>query len=376
MRLLVTVTFNANQLRAHLLPILRIPEVEEVVLVSDTLPPADLPKITPVVPSRAEKRSFGRAGSKLERCVRLAVRARPDWILSYNVMPHGVNAAIAGRLSGTRTMYHMIGGPAEWRGGGWRSGNAVLGRLPRPVQPLEHALLGVIRRATIVCTMGRSARAELLAAGLAPERVVIMPPSVDLDRFAPAPPGSPKEYDVMTVGDLIATKRQADFLAMVAQLRRSRPALRAAIAGAGPLEAELRALAGRLGISGAVDFLGAHDEIEAVYRSARVFVLSSRHEGLSVAMIEAMASGLPSVVTAVGDLADLVKDGRNGALVPVGDVGRLAAEVGSLLDDENRYRAASAAAREDVSDYSSVERLSGAYRRLLHGESPATEVAA
>jgi glycosyltransferase involved in cell wall biosynthesis len=374
MRILATVTFNSNQLRAHLLPIVAIPEIDEVVLVTDSPPPVTIPKLTAVVPSQSERRLLGRAGGKLVRCTRIAARMRPDWIISYNIMPHGLNAYIAGRVAGARTMYHMIGGPNEWRGGGWQSDNAVLGRLPRPVVPIERALLSVIRKTTVVCAMGRSGRQELIEAGVDPQKVVVTPPSVDIDRFRPPPPGKARPYDVLTVGDLISTKRPWDFIAMVAEMRRSRPLVRAAIVGGGPLEEELKALAGRLGVEDAIDFLGVRADVAAVYRLASVFVLCSRHEGLSVAMIEAMATGLPCVVTDVGDLSDLVRDGRNGYLVPVGDSLHLAERVESLLSDDGRYHESSLAARMDVASHS-VDRLADVYRRLFHGELPLEEAA-
>ncbi len=184
MRLLATVTLNPNQLRAHLLPLASLPAVEEIVLVADEAPPA-IPKVRGVIPPSRRTKLLGRAGSKLVTCARLARRLEPDWIVSYNVMPHGVNGLLAGRLSGTPTVYHMIGGELEWLGGGWQSDNAVLGRLPRPVPPLEKALLAVIRGNDVVCTMGNSARERLLELGFDPERVAVTPPSVDCDRFSP-----------------------------------------------------------------------------------------------------------------------------------------------------------------------------------------------
>jgi glycosyltransferase involved in cell wall biosynthesis len=96
-----------------------------------------------------------------------------------------------------------------------------------------------------------------------------------------------------------------------------------------------------------------------------VFVLTSRSEGLSVATAEAMACGLPAVVTDVGDMADLVREGRNGHLVGVGDAGGLAERIGGLLDDPDRYAAAAAAAREDAVAHAAVNRLRDLYRDLL-----------
>jgi glycosyltransferase involved in cell wall biosynthesis len=364
MRLLATVSFNPNQLRSHLLPILAIPEVEEVVLVADEPPPA-LPKLRGAVPSPRARKALGRAGSKTALCVRLARRLRPDWILSWNIMPHGVNGFLAGRVSGTRSMYHCIGGPREWEGGGWASDNAILGRLPRPVPPVEWALLGVARGSTLVGTMGTGGRQRLISAGLAAGRVVVTPPSIDTDRYAPAPPEAERPYAVVTVAQLIERKRLSDLLAAMARLRERRPDARAAIVGDGPLGPELRRDAARLGVEDAVDFLGRLPDVEEIYRASRVFVLTSRSEGLSVATAEAMACGLPAVVTDVGDMADLVREGRNGHLVRVGDAGGLAERIGALLDDPDRYAAAAAAAREDAVAHSAVDRLRDLYRDLL-----------
>src|ERR687893_19050 len=74
---------------------------------------------------------------------------------------------------------HLIGGPREWEGGGWSSDNKVLGRLSRPVRPLEWVLVQAIRRADVLAVMGSNARRELIARGVRPERVVVVPAGVD-----------------------------------------------------------------------------------------------------------------------------------------------------------------------------------------------------
>jgi L-malate glycosyltransferase len=284
--------------------------------------------------------------------------------VSYNIMPHGVNGFISGRLTRTRTLYHMIGGEIEWNGGGWQSENAILGRLPRPLPPLERALLGVIRRTDAVCTMGSKARDRLLEAGVEPRRIFVTPPSVDTERFSPNGVPTPA-YDVLTAGRLVPIKRFDDYIAVISRLRERRPDIRAAISGTGPLEQDLRRRAKQAGVSDAIDFLGFRADIENVYRAARVFVLTSESEGLSVAMTEAMASGLPAVVTDVGDLGDLVEDSVNGYLLAVGDVDGIADRIARLLDDEHGLHCASDAARCAAVRHSGIEHLSSLYRRIL-----------
>lgn len=364
MRLLVTVTFNPNQLRSHLAPLIAIPEVTEIVLVADREPPP-LDKVRAVVPSAALARSLGRAGSKTVLCRRLARQLEPDWIVSYNIMPHGVNGHLAGRASGRRTMYHMIGGTKEWVGGGYASDNAILGRLPRAVRPVERLLWRVLQGSTVVGTMGTRDRDALIAAGLAPSRVVAVPPSVDVERYSPPPDDAERPYAIVSAASLIPRKRLHDLIEVVARLRAERPWVRAAIAGRGPLLDELSALARERGVGDAVDFLGHREDMEDVYRRARVFVLTTRSEGLSVAMSEAMACGVPAVVSDVGDLADLVHEGRNGHLVGVGDVDAFTDRIAGLLDDPDRHRAFARAAREDAVAHSGIEHMTAVYRRIL-----------
>src|SRR5436190_21558502 len=313
LHLLVTVTLNHNQLRSHLGPILALDEVESAVLVADE-PGPELPKLRTVVPSRQLVRCFGRALAKLLVCLRIARRERVNVVIAYNLMPHGMNAAIAGRLLRIPSVVHLIGGIHEWAGGGWRSDNKILGRRRRPSRLLEALLLRVIRRFAVVATMGPAAREALVEKGVDPSRIVELPAAVDSSRFQRARADQSFAYDVVSITSLIPRKRPWDLLAILAQLHGVRPALRAAIVGKGPLLPELRAHADALGLTDVVQFLGFQVHPEGIVAESRVFLLASRHEGLSIALTEAMCVGVPPVVTRVGETASLVVDGVNGYL--------------------------------------------------------------
>lgn len=362
LELLVTVTLNDNQLRAHLRPILELREVASVTLVADA-PGPHLPKLRTVVPPQPIVRLLGRAGAKFATCLALAVRHRPDWIIGYNLVPHGITANVAGAAAGSRVMYVMIGGPVEWLGGGWSSDNRVVGRLPRPIRLLEQLLFAFVRRSTAIVTMGTGARQEVVRRGIAPERVRVIPASID-ERFRPSPNGD-RLYGIVTTGSLILTKRVADIVEAVAELRRTRPALRAAVLGDGPLRPELQAHAERLGVADAIDFLGFRLDVEAVYARSSVFVLASRYEGLSNALADAMASGLPAVVSDVGEQSDLVVPERNGFLFPCGDIAALVRSVGALLDDPELRRTMGKAAAVDAQALAGREKVGVAYAALF-----------
>ena len=341
MRLLITVTLNPNQLRAHLEPITDLPEVEHVTLVADE-PQPPMAKLRTVVPPRWLMRAVGRAAAKLLTGIAVSLRERPRWVIAYNVVPHAINALLIGRLTRRRVYVHAIGGPVEWEGGGYASDNKVLSRLPAPVPLLERFLLAVLRRCDVVAVMGSQARRALVGHGFVPERVVVLPASVDEKRFATG--GEHRRWDLVTAVQLIRRKRVDEFLQTVANLRKEHPEIRAAVAGRGPLLEELQAEARRLGVADCVDFLGFVSDIASVYANARVFVLASQREGLSIAMTEAMAGGVPVVVSDIGEARDVVIHGENGFIYPLGDVAAMTSHVKTLLDDDALWARMSEAA--------------------------------
>lgn len=125
----------------------------------------------------------------------------------------------------------------------------------------------------------------------------------------------------------------------------------------------------RLGIDHRVRFLGWMDERGAkrLLEQSDVLVLPSRNEGLPMAILEAMAYGLPIVSTPVGSIADAVIDGENGFLTPVGDAGSLAAALSSLAGDPRLRRRMGAHARQRYLDMFNITafniRLAEIFRR-------------
>ena len=106
--------------------------------------------------------------------------------------------------------------------------------------------------------------------------------------------------------------------------------------------------AATIGPAGRIRFTGTVADVRPLLAAMDVFVLPSWAEGMSNALMEAMAAGRPVVATAVGGNTELVSDGRTGVLVPPGDPGAIARAVGDLLRDPDRATRLGAAARDDV----------------------------
>ena len=162
---------------------------------------------------------------------------------------------------------------------------------------------------------------------------------------------------VSTVGRLTGIKQHRLFLDAIAAAARTRPNLLALIAGDGELRGELEAYAQQLGIAGRVRFLGWRRDLATIYGATDVFMLTSRNEGTPVALIEAMAAGVPGVSTDVGGVKDVIDSIDVGARVRDGDAAGLAAELVRYLADADLRRRTGQRARAAVLDRYSLDRL-------------------
>jgi glycosyltransferase involved in cell wall biosynthesis len=184
------------------------------------------------------------------------------------------------------------------------------------------------RHADLVCPVSHDLRRQLEA--VQPRaRYRVVPNVVDTDVFhppaAPRPSAAGRPLRLLNVASLDPKKRHADLLRALAAARGDGVEAELEIVGEGRLDGELRGLARELALDGAVRFLGARspEQVAERMRASDAFVLASRFENLPVVLLEAMASGLPAVATAVGGVPEVV-DEDAGMLVAPGDVEGLA----------------------------------------------------
>ena len=143
----------------------------------------------------------------------------------------------------------------------------------------------------------------------------------------------PDQPVVLTVGRLNVMKGHTHLLDAVPGLLRRSPDLAVVIVGQGHLEQALRAQAAALGVTGAVHLAGHRSDARMLLDAADVFVLPSRHEGMPLALLEAMDAGLPVVATRVIGSEEVVDEGRTGLLVRPRDPAGLEAALARLLSD-------------------------------------------
>ncbi len=214
------------------------------------------------------------------------------------------------------------------------------------------------RAVDAVAAISHGVADSLALAGVAPERITIIPSGVDCERFRPADEAAraaaraafgiaPDAIVLGTVGMLEARKGHRHLLEAIARLTRSGDGacMICLIAGDGSLRADLQRDAELLGIARQVRFLGRVDDVRTVLAATDIFVFPSLREGMGVAILEAAATGRAIVASDTGGIGDVIENGVSGILVKPGDSEAIAGAIARMAAAPNLRAAMGQTAR-------------------------------
>jgi len=213
-------------------------------------------------------------------------------------IPHGLLAFIVGKIKKIPTVICIIGNP------GYNKKRKGLWKL---------AMYFILKRVEAVTSTGNKSKKILINNGVNPNKIYILPNSININYFLPNP--RKKVYDIIGVGRLSPEKEFIKFLDIVKILKKKLPKIKVGIAGKGREKEKLQKKIKELSLENNVNLLGHIKNIARFYNSGKIFVSCSSTEGLPRAVIEAMACGIPCVISNIGDVEDLVKNEENGFLV-------------------------------------------------------------
>jgi glycosyltransferase involved in cell wall biosynthesis len=203
---------------------------------------------------------------------------------------------------------------------------------------------------TVVCISGKVQ--DILQAGMPAEissRVVHN--GVNPNLFSPDPAAAARiDAEILTVGMLLPSKGHDLVLRALAKLNRSFPQLRCRIIGEGSDRVHLQVLAHELGVAGQVEFIGrqSRSEVADAMRRCSVFALPSRDEALGCVYLEAMSCAKPVIACQGQGITEVVEHGKNGWLIPAGELADLVDTIATLLRSPELCERIGAAARQTI----------------------------
>jgi glycosyltransferase involved in cell wall biosynthesis len=314
------------------------------------------------------RRSIGpwdwRATRRIEA---ILARFAPDVVHTHAAKAGVVGRMAARRLSRRPKLVHTF------------HGHVLSGYFPRPVSALFAALERRLARFTDAIVAVSGAVADELAGhhGVAPRAAIrVIENGVELGDYPPVDAAARRDArlllavtldaarHVVVPARLVPIKGHAILFDALDRLPDAVLPLEVHLLGDGPLRGALERRAARMPAAVHVRFHGFRDDLPRVLAAADAVVLPSRNEGMPIALIEAMALGLPIVATAVGGVPDLIEAGAHGLLVPPEDPVSLAFAMARVLSDLALARGLGARARSRAVARHGMDRVVAAHRAL------------
>ncbi len=291
-------------------------------------------------------------------------RIRPDVIHAHELLSPTTTGVGAKILFGTPLVAKVLGGGAM----------GDISKLKRnPISAIR--LNTILKKVDRFITISREIACELNQAGIPEQKLISIPNGVDTDRFRPVNDEEKRKLEkalhlpegirCIYTGRLEEEKNVAWLASIWGEIRSKHPQASLLAIGAGSEEENIRQDAPQ-----GVFLLGEKSDVRPYLQSSDIFILPSKREGLSNALLEALACGLPAIATDVGGNRELIEDGVNGLLIPSNDSGRMVSVVNQLLDDTAARKRMGLKAREFVLEHyrieKTIDRLICLYKEVRH----------
>jgi PEP-CTERM/exosortase A-associated glycosyltransferase len=313
----------------------------------------------------------------------VAKAIRPDILHAHSPVLNAIPALRVGRMLSIPVVYEIR---AFWEDAAVDHGTSREGGLRyRLTRGLETYAMGHVDAVTTIC---EGLRGDIVARGIATEKVTVIPNAVNIENFSVGSPADPRLAQALGlegklllgfIGSFYAYEGLSLLLRALPEILSGNPDVRVLLVGGGPEESELKNLAVRLGVEDKVVFVGRvpHDQVQRYYNLIDVLVyprLRMRLTDLVTPLkpLEAMAQGRLVIASDVGGHRELIEDNKTGLLFKADDAGALASKVLELLARPGQWSALRRAARSFVETQrnwtGSVARYKGVYGSLLGGD--------
>ncbi|ABM02299.1 glycosyl transferase, group 1 [Psychromonas ingrahamii 37] len=326
--------YSKNWIDAHLRPLVTCKSVKHVYIVCNELD-YDLQGLSVVAPSKISTKLIGSTLARLIAFAVCVVKKNPDYIGGFHILFNGTLSILFANILRCRSIYFSVGGITETLVVG-KTENNFFKFLNGKDDFLTAYICKIAANATQIITMGNGAKLFFVENGVNNHIVHVISGAINKNIFYPSVQAGDKKYDLVLTARLSKVKQVELLLKILAYLQQQNFLCNALIIGDGPLLESLKKQAEELTISEQVDFVGHQNDIVSWLHQAKIYILTSRSEGLSLSMLEGLKSGLPAIVPNVGDLSDVLIHGYNGALIENHSIDDFAHQITSLLSNPQK----------------------------------------
>jgi len=323
--------YSKNWINAHIAPIARSASVDHVYIVANNLH-YDLAGVSVLNPSKKLSYCFGSTIGRLLNFAFYSFKYKADYIGGFHILFNGTVSILLANILRCRSIYFSVGGVTETLEAG-KTGNSFFKFLDGKDNFLTSYICKISAKANKIIMMGKGAKLFLKKNDVPEHKINVISGAIDKDLFYPPIEPVNKRYDLVLTARLSKVKQVNLLLDILAYLQKNNFSCNALIIGDGPLLNELKDYAEKVGVSEKVNFVGHQSDILQWLHQSKIYILTSRSEGLALSMLEGLKSGLPAIVPDVGDLSDVLIDGYNGALIENHSVVDFADRIIYLLSD-------------------------------------------
>jgi glycosyltransferase involved in cell wall biosynthesis len=288
---------------------------------------------------------------RVPKLIRFLRRTRADLVHTHVMVPGNILWRIAGRAAGVRVLNHV-------------HAENYFGRDGAKARLVRRFDTWTASRADCFVAVSQHTATTLIGQGYPRDRIRVVynavpwesPPTTGPHPASGAPPV------IGWVARLAESKGQRELIRAFSELASRHPSAQLWLVGkdqqsGGRFETELRSLAETLGVSNRTVFWGYRDDVKELMQRMTLFVLPSLTEAFPVALLEAMALGVPTVATEVAGVPEIITDGETGVLVPPGDVGALSRAMDRVLSDSDLAGSLGERGRESVTSRFTKEKM-------------------
>jgi glycosyltransferase involved in cell wall biosynthesis len=348
MRILVIAKLQASQLNYKLEPLLAANDVQEILLIRKFKGP-EIPKLSYIVLPSLVKYKLFYSFLAPAFAAYYAIKYKPDFILSYHFFPHAIVACIASLFSSKPFIYSQIDQDIQ---------NYLNHKWLRPL------IMPVIRKAKFVNVPGSNSKKYWIEKGIDPDKINILHSTINVTRdYFPA--AKEKKYDLIYIGSLEKRKQVDLIISALNELKKEgiRPVF--ATTGEGFDTDNLKKLVREYKLEEQVVFLGNRKDVFELLNSSKIFIITSRNEGIPCALMEAMACELLVISTNTADISDVVIGDQTGFLLKGFEVSEISSTIKNALENYDRHLTIRKNAREHIIRNHSYEAATNKWNNLL-----------